>query len=665
MTPGTLATGFHPIDRGAHEVLIVDDDPAARYATTRRLASAGFRTVEAASGAEALAAIRPSLSAVLLDVHLPDIDGFALCRHLRSLPEISRIPILQMSAAYVTDDDKVRGLDSGADAYLTHPVDAAVLVATVQALVRTRQAEAAMRRSEANFKAIYLNAPTGLCLLDAEGRFLDANPALQRLLMRPLEGLVGRAVVDFVVPADAERARAMGTGLRAGDGESLAELSLRNGHGRTIPMEWRLSFHSEGVTMAQVIDVSAHRSEQRTQQLSIDRERDARANAEQLNRMKDEFIAVLSHELRSPLNAMMGWTHVLLRQGGAELQLRALRAIERNGQAQARLIADLLDMSRLNVGKMRLTRTLVDVAEVVESAVASLQPTLEENGNAVVLDLEPGLPLVYGDGARLQQVITNLLSNAVKFSPRDASIEVQAASADGGVCIRVRDHGRGIAPEFIPHLFERFTQADSANQRYRSGLGLGLTIVSHLVQAHGGRVSGASEGPGHGATFEVWLPIGTPEAAATGAEDDAPDAPLEMPLQGRRLLLVDDDTEALLMLQVVLSDRGATVEFAHDHDEALAALQRQRPDLLVCDIGLPGKDGHQVIREIRRREGDGPRLPAVALTAFAQRSDHEQALAAGFDAYLNKPVRPLLLVKTIGELLGRGGPATGEAAPRL
>lgn len=650
MSQDAPSTGFSPHDRSAYEVLIVDDDPAARYATTRRLASAGFRTTEAASGAEALAAIKPSLAAILLDVHLPDIDGFELCRRLRTMPEVARIPILQMSAAYVTDDDKVRGLDSGADAYLTHPVDAAVLVATVQSLLRTRQAEAAMRRSEANFKAVYLNAPTGICLLDAEGRFLDANPALLKLLARPLDQLIGRAVADFVVPADADQAARIAAGARDSGSELTAELSLLDADERAIPMEWRLSAHSEGVTMAQVIDISAHRSEQRTQQISIDRERDARTNAEQLNRMKDEFIAVLSHELRSPLNAMMGWTHVLLRQGGGEQLMRGLRAIERNGQAQARLIADLLDMSRLNVGKMRLARTPVNLVEVVESAIASLQTATEENDNKIVLAGEPSLPLVFGDGARLQQVVANLLSNAVKFSPRGERIDVQLARADGGVGIVVRDRGRGIAPEFIPHLFERFMQAESANQRYRSGLGLGLTIVSHLVQAHGGRVAGQSDGLGRGATFTVWLPIGLAEAPAP-ATDDEQQAPLDMPLQGRHLLLVDDDTEALLMLQIILSDRGATIDMAHDHDEALAVLARRRPDLLVCDIGLPGKDGYQLIQEIRRREGRGHRLPAVALTAFAQRSDQARALAAGFDGYLNKPVRPMLLVKTIGELL--------------
>jgi PAS domain S-box-containing protein len=646
---------FRPIDRSEHELLVVDDDPASRYATQRRLSSAGFRTREAATGAEALASATSLLSAIVLDIHLPDIDGFDLCRRLRSNPETSRIPILHLTAAYVTDDDKVRGLDAGADAYLTHPVEPAVLVATVQALVRTRIAEAAMRTSEAKFRAIYANAPSGICLVDRAGHFLDANPAMLKIMGRPIADVVGRALADFVVPADVAKVPALMR--QRADGDAPEELTLMDHGGAEVPLEWRLSSHSDDVVLAQVTDITERMVSERIKQQSLDRERDARTSAEQLNRMKDEFIAVLSHELRSPLNAIMGWVHVLIRRGGDEQTMQGLRAIERNGKAQTRLISDLLDVSRADVGKMRLERTPLDLADVVRSTVAALDAASVENDNEVHVHAEAPLPAVYGDAARLQQVMWNLLSNAIKFSPKGGRIDVVCARDADGVHVAVRDQGQGIAAEFLPHVFDRFAQASSANQRYRSGLGLGLSIVQTLVTAHGGRVTVSSPGLGQGATFEVWLPVDDPSEA--GKPDAAGiESPLDSPLHGLRLLVVDDDPEALSMLQIILGDRGASIECARDYDDALQVLQQFGPDLIVCDIGLPGRDGYQLIEEVRRREPRGSRVPALALTAFTQRQDRLRALEAGFDDHLSKPLRPLQLVQAISQLVGRGGAAT-------
>lgn len=653
--------GFQPLDRSAHLLLIVDDDPASRYATQRRLSSAGFRTVEAASGQDALAMADESYSAIVLDVHLPDVDGFELARRLRSKPATEWVPILHLSAAYVTDDDKVRGLDAGADAYLTHPVEPAVLVATVQALVRTRVAEYAMRRSEEKFRAIFHNAPSGICLLDDEGRFLDVNPAMQALMKRPQAQILGQPLAQFVPPELAERARRIGR--ERPEDDPRQELPVLDDRGAPTPLEWHVSQHSDGVWLAQVTDISARKLREQLEQVSLARERDARASAEHLGRMKDEFIAVLSHELRSPLNAIMGWTHVLLRRGGNEQTMQGLAAIQRNGQAQARLISDLLDMSSLDVGKMRLARSPVDPVEVVQSAMASLEAAARENDNAIHLHVGPPPAPIVGDAVRLQQVVWNLLNNAVKFSPHGGRIDVVVADAGHGVLISVRDHGRGIAPEFLPRVFDRFAQGESSDRRYRSGLGLGLAIVQQLVQAHGGHVSAASPGLGLGAVFDVWLPAsaapGQPADAPAAGDGEAPETALDFPLQGLRVFVVEDDAEALAMLQAILTDRGATVACARDADAALAALPAFGPDLLLSDVGLPGKDGHQLMAELRRREAaaGAPRLPAVALTAFAQSKDRRSALDAGFDVHCSKPVRPLQLVRTIAELCGR---AAGE-----
>jgi CheY-like chemotaxis protein/two-component sensor histidine kinase len=330
--------------------------------------------------------------------------------------------------------------------------------------------------------------------------------------------------------------------------------------------------------------------------------------------------------------------------------MKALTAIERNGKAQARLISDLLDMSRLNVGKMRLTLASVDVVEVVRSASTALIVNFQENDNTLRIHTEPALPSIQADAERLQQVFWNLLSNAVKFSPKGAPIDVAFAEDDGGVRIRITDQGRGISPEFLPQIFDRFTQADRANQRNRSGLGLGLSIVQNLVQAHGGTVAATSEGLNKGATFDVWLPF----AAASVAVDPASGE--ELPthgatLAGVHLLIVDDDPEARSMLQTILANHGAIIEFAANYDEALQSLIVFKPDLILCDIGLPGKDGYQLIAEVRRSELAGERVPAIALTAFAQVKDSAQALAAGFDVHVAKPVRPFNLLQTIVELL--------------
>lgn len=652
-----LKPDFRPIDRAMHELLLVDDDPVSRYATARVLRGAGFRIREAGTGMEGLAAADDTVSVMVLDVHLPDIDGFELCHRLRSRMQTSRLPVLHLSAAYVTDEDKVRGLDSGADAYLTHPVEPAVLVATVQALVRTRVAEEAMRRSEAKFRAIYAEAPSGICLLDEEGRFIDANPAMLALLGRPMALIAGRPVSDFT-PADWTQ-RVDAFMRHASVASTRDEFPMLDAQGRSIHLQWSISPHIEPhVTMAVVTDMSQRiLLEQQRQQL-LDRERVARADAEQLSRMKDDFIAVLSHELRTPLNAIMGWTHVLQKRGGSEETLRALSAIERNGHMQARMIADLLDMSRLNLGKLPLSFDTLDPAEVVMSAVNAMRPSIDENAIDLRISLDPPYRSIRADSSRLQQIVWNLLSNAIKFSSRGGKVMLELTESDDGLTLRIRDEGQGIAPEFLPFVFDRFSQSNTVSNRFRGGLGLGLSIVKQLVEAHGGTMTAKSAGVGKGATFEMWLPA---DAALHDEEEVAEDSGsaeldalgnAEASLDGLQLLVVDDDQEANAMLQIILHDRGAVVRSAHDCDEALRILETFAPDVLISDIGMPGKDGYDLIRAVRQREASTQRhMPAIALTSFARTKDQEQALAAGFDAHCAKPLRPLKLIRQIKRLV--------------
>ena len=642
---------FRPVDRGLHELLIVDDDPASRYATARLLRGAGFRTREAATGAEGLLLADDAISAMVLDVHLPDIDGFELCRLLRSQPRTAHLPVLHLTAAYVTDDDKVRGLDSGADAYLTHPVEPAVLVATVQALVRTHAAEREMRHSEAKFRSIYNHAPGGICLLGDEGAIVHANPALLAMLGRDIDGVVGRRISEFAPPDWRDRVAAS---TRC-DGEVpvRTEFPLLAADGSTVHVEWTGCPHIEPhLTMGVATDISARVELERQREQLLEREQVARSSAERMSRMKDDLIAVLSHELRTPLNAIVGWTHVLQTRGGPPELMRGLGVIQQNARSQAHIISDILDMSRLNVGKLRLRVERVDPAEVVAAAIDGLRPLFEQNEQTLAVEMEPAYRPIRGDAPRLQQVVWNLLSNAAKFSPRRAEIRLRLTEEEQGVRLVVSDQGRGIPPEALPFIFDRFTQTDPASNRLLGGLGLGLAIVRQLVEAHGGTVAASSDGVDRGATFEVWLPSagvrsdGSDEASLAGDADRL--VPKES-IAHLRVLVVEDDENTRAMLELILADHGATVRSAGNYDDALGSFESFRPDVLVSDIGMPGRDGYELIREIRRREASSlsRRVPAIALTSFTRHYDQVQALAHGFDTHCPKPLKPVHLIQEI------------------
>ncbi|HEY0512361.1 MAG TPA: ATP-binding protein [Thermoanaerobaculia bacterium] len=387
----------------------------------------------------------------------------------------------------------------------------------------------------------------------------------------------------------------------------------------------------------------------------------ARTEAEAANRMKDQFLATLSHELRTPINAITGWTQIL-RSGqldGAGTA-RALDVIERNAKIQAQLIGDLLDISRIISGKLRLETRPAYPAEIVEAALAAVLPAAETKGVRIERSLDPGAGPVLADPDRLQQVMANLLSNAIKFTPRDGWVKVRLESVDGEARIQVEDSGEGIEPELLPQVFDSFWQADASTTRRQGGLGLGLAIVSQLVERHGGRVSASSPGRGQGAVFTVFLPILEPRQAAK--EPEAAGAPAvrlapgssSLPLAGVRVLAVEDDEATLDALTELLSLQGADVSPAASVDKALKTLEGFTPDVLVSDIGMPERDGYELMREIRALGHRAEDLPAVAVTAFASPEDRQRALAAGFQVHLAKPVDPRELAHVIASLAGRG-----------
>ena len=384
------------------------------------------------------------------------------------------------------------------------------------------------------------------------------------------------------------------------------------------------------------------------------REQEARAEAERANRVKDEFLATLSHELRTPLTSVVGWTDLLRSERlDAETRVLALETIERSALTQVQLINELLDVSRIITGKLLLNIEQVDLATVVGAAVEVMLPAANAKGITVAQDCVPGEALVTGDAGRLQQVVWNLLANAVKFTPAGGRVEVKVERSASHVVLSVSDTGVGIAPEFLPHVFERFRQADSTTTRTHGGLGLGLAIVRHLAELHGGTARVESRGENMGTTFSVSLPpaaVLAEERKSRGRHSDAA-ANGHAALDGIRVLVVDDEQDARKVISTLLTQSGAEVHAFESAGEALEEVERWMPDVIMSDIGMPGEDGYALIRRLRDLpESRGGRIPAAALTAYARDEDRERALAAGFQKHIAKPVRSTELVGVVADL---------------
>jgi PAS domain S-box-containing protein len=387
----------------------------------------------------------------------------------------------------------------------------------------------------------------------------------------------------------------------------------------------------------------------------------ARKTAEDANRLKDEFLATLSHELRTPLTAILGWSHMLRDVRVDEKTFNtAIEIIERNARTQQQIVDDILDVSRVITGNLRLEAEPTDLRGVVEAAADTVRPAATAKGINLNLSFDAGVGPVMGEPRRLQQVVWNLLLNAVKFTPIGGEVRVRVErGTDGHARLTVSDTGQGIAPEFLPHVFDRFRQGDQSTTRAHGGLGLGLSIVRHLVELHGGTVSASSDGAGRGSTFRVELPelrisdfgFRIEEKEAGANNESAIRNPQSAILSGLRVLVVDDEPDTLDLLRVILERGGARVAAVGSASAAWSALEEGLPDLLLCDIGMAGEDGYQLIRRVREREG-GTLVPAIALTAYAGEADRAHALEAGFQLHVPKPIDPASLVAIIAELVG-------------
>jgi PAS domain S-box-containing protein len=628
--------------KGVSRVLVVDDNPAKRYAIARLLRAAGFVVSEAGSGQEALAVANDGADAIVLDVNLPDLDGYEVCRILREREGTARTPIIHLSATFTESGDKVYGLESGADGYLTHPVEPPVLVATVRAFIRARQAEEQMRRSEEKYRAVFDKAMNAIVLFDDERNVLEANAAMHRLFgLPPGESLVGQNLIRFRSPEAAASAQQRYDEMVRRGGWN-GTVKLLRADGSEVFVEGSISRHSQpNLWIGLFTDISGRIAAETDRERLHSSERDARTEAERANRLKDDFLATISHELRAPLQAFVGWAQLLRQRPPTDIaDYRAgIEAIDRNARVQAQLISDLLDVSRITSGKLRLHRQDVDLARVVENALETMAPAAAARNVELQRDLpDPGM-MVSGDAGRLQQILNNLLSNAIKFTPEGGQVRVRALAVGEHVEVSVSDNGQGIGAEFLPHIFDAFRQEESIGVRRHEGLGLGLSIVKRLAEMHGGSVRVESPGPGLGSTFTVCLPtLAASRHGAQGEVSEAPGQPDMSVLRGLRILLVDDDDDARAMVKRLLDEYGVDGREAANVEEALQRVAEELPDLLVSDISMPGADGYALVRQLRDSGLDGEQLPALALTAFARPEDRTRALSSGFQAHLGKPI---------------------------
>jgi PAS domain S-box-containing protein len=511
-------------------------------------------------------------------------------------------------------------------------------------ITERKRAEVALRESEDRYRDLVDNSHELMCTHDLDGRILSVNPWAAHVLGYPQQALIGANVRDGLLREFRPKFDDYIREIKA-NGYARGIMQVQTAKGEIRLWEYYNTLRTEGVETP-IVRGMAHDVTERRQ--ALHREKEARMEAEAANRLKDEFLSTLSHELRTPLTAIIGWSKILM-EGDVdpEKQPQALETIVRNAQAQGQLINDLLEVSRIITGKLNLNFDPCQFQPIIEAAIESLRPTAEAKGVKIKALFEPRVGLVSGDADRLQQVVWNLLSNAVKFTRSGGLVEVRFQRINSHAEIVVADNGEGIKPDFLPHVFERFRQADGSTTRAHGGLGLGLAIVRHLVELHGGTVHAESEGEGRGATFTVRLPLLMPDHQRTEpqrrqvATFDLSRSDSSAVLTGLRVLIVDDEEDARELVSTMLGRSGAVVQAASSAREALALLESWKPQVLIADIGMHGEDGYDLIRKVRTLpENQGGNIPAVALTAYARVEDRLRALSSGFQVHLAKPVDP-------------------------
>ncbi|MCU0686358.1 MAG: ATP-binding protein, partial [Polyangiaceae bacterium] len=539
---------------------------------------------------------------------------------------------------------------------------AAFAIANAELYRESQKALRAKQESIALLDTLLATAPIGLAFVNAGLRLVRANGAFAELAGVPLDGALGREIASALPSLGPALEPIYREALASG--EAQFERPLRR-EGPGGARHWRASVYPVRSAAGDllllgtiVVDVTAQIEAAEERDRLLARAEEARQQAEAANRIKDEFLATVSHELRTPLSAILGWSTILQREGDPEPEMlqKGLAVIERNARSQGRIIEDILDVARIIRGQLRIEPEPIDLAPIAAEVLDAVRPSADARG-VTLRSGGHGPTRLLGDPERLRQILWNLLSNAVKFTPTGGEVWLEIGLTSGKMVLRVRDTGRGIDPAFLPHVFERFRQQDGSTTRAHGGLGLGLAIVRHLVEMHGGAVNAESEGEGRGASFTVALPVRpftrppTVPPREVHPEDDLPTpaGAARQRLQGLRVLVAEDEADARELIELVLANEGALVRGASSADEALEAAPAFGPHVLVSDVAMPGHDGYWLVERVR---ATWPALPAVALTAFVDRGDVERAFAAGFSGHLGKPVDAERLIEMVAELAG-------------
>ncbi|MEH2339469.1 hybrid sensor histidine kinase/response regulator [Nostoc sp.] len=692
-------------------ILLVDDKLENLLALEAILEKLGENLVRATSGEEALRCLlNQDYAVILLDVQMPGMDGFETATLIRNRGRSRHTPIIFLTAFSSSDQMLFKGYALGAVDYLLKPLDPNILTSKVTVFVELfkkteavkQQAaqlvavNAELRQSEERLRSLSTCSPVGIFEIDTEGGCRYTNPRYQTICgLKAAESLEKRWL-ESVHPEDRERAvTSWSDYIREGRNYS-EEFRFQTAQGivrwvqvRSSPM---LSGQGELLGYVGTLEDITERKQAEEVRAQVIREQTARQEAEAANRMKDEFLAVLSHELRTPLTSMLGWSKILRsKKLDEKATSRALEAIERNAMSQMQLIEDILDVSRIIRGQLRLNVSAVNLISVMEAALEAVRPLAEAKDIKLNTVLDTSVGSVYGDPARLQQVVWNLLTNAIKFTPKGGRVEVKLSAYFGSSIsdfglgsdgenldssntdegsnpkfkiqnsksqyaqIQVIDTGIGISSEFLPKVFERFRQADSTTTRSHNGLGLGLAIVRHLVELHKGTIFAQSPGTGEGATFTVRLPLLQDNRANRGnreARGEISSPVASVPLAGLRVLVVDDQADTRNFLSFMFEEYGAIATAVASVDEALTVIEQAKADILISDIGMSEQDGYTLIRKLRSLEPEkGGRIPAIALTAYTREEDRLEALRAGFQQHLSKPIDPTKLIAMVANVL--------------
>jgi PAS domain S-box-containing protein len=616
------------MDNSSILILNVDDNDGARYVKTRILLSAGFRVIEAANGTDALEMARKEAPAlVLLDVKLPDISGIEVCRRIKADVSTCTVLVLQTSAALIGRDDKIRGLDGGADNYLAAPIEADELIANVNALLRLQRTQADLRNSEERFRQLTENIEDVFWMFNiSDQQLLYASPAYERLFGRPLAQLQ-QAPDDWLEAVHPEDRQVVQADWQAFLSEGHYDQEFRLGEEGAVRWVRDRAFlvRDDQQQPYRVARISSDISERKNMEALL----------HQADEHKNDFLATLAHELRNPLSPIRNAVTLMntVPAAQAEVHQRARDVIQRQVGHLTHLVDDLLDVARISQGKLTLRQQDVELHAVIEPAVETVKALIESRGHRLRVDVPPQPVWLHGDPVRLSQILGNLLHNAAKFTDPGGEITLTVTLPQTDrIRIAVGDNGIGITSYNLARIFGMFTQGASTRDRMHDGLGIGLSLVSKLVDMHGGRVEAYSDGIGKGSTFVLEFPLQLPVEVVPAAVVE-PAAPGSL-----RLLLVDDNVDSVSVMAELLKMMGHDVVTANNAEEALLQARAHQPETIVLDLGLPGIDGYTLARMLRA-EPAFAHTRLIAHTGYGSDQDRERSRAAGFDYHLVKPAR--------------------------